>query len=119
MAKNYKFPGAVIDIVAASDLVSGQASIVGQLLAVALVDIPAGAKGSAQIEGVFELPKLSSANIAAGAGLTWDAQAGQLIVTGADAGDLENCAVAIAAAGNGSATVLAKLIPGSGSVKSA
>lgn len=121
MAKNYKFPGAVIDIVAASALVSGQASIVGQLLAVALVDIPAGAKGSAQIEGVFELPKLASANIAAGAGLTWDAQAGQLIVggAGAGAGDLENCAVAIAAAGAGAATVLAKLTPGSGSVKSA
>lgn len=119
MAKNYKFPGAVIDIVAASDLVSGQASIVGQLLAVALVDIPTGTKGSAQIEGVFELPKLTSANVAAGAGLTWDAQGGQLIVAGADVGDLENCAVAIAAAGNGSATVLAKLTPGSGSVKSA
>ncbi|AWH29863.1 hypothetical protein C1931_13605 [Stenotrophomonas sp. YAU14A_MKIMI4_1] len=119
MAKNYKFPGAVIDIVAASALVSGQASIVGQLLAVALVDIPAGSKGSAQIEGVFELPKLASANIAAGAGLTWDAQGGQLIVAGADAGDLENCAVAIAVAGSGTATVLAKLTPGSGSVKSA
>ncbi|HCL43701.1 MAG TPA: hypothetical protein DIC54_05455 [Pseudomonas sp.] len=119
MAKNYKFPGAVIDIVAASALVSGQASIVGQLLAVALVDIPAGTKGSAQIEGVFELPKLPSATISAGAGLTWDSQGGQLIVTGADAGDLEHCAVAIAAAGTGSATVLAKLTPGSGSVKSA
>ncbi|MCW2065077.1 UNVERIFIED_ORG: putative RecA/RadA family phage recombinase [Stenotrophomonas maltophilia] len=119
MAKNYKFPGAVIDIVAASALVSGQASVVGQLLAVALVDIPAGTKGSAQIEGVFELPKLANANIAAGAGLTWDAQGGKLIVTGADAGDLENCAVAIAVAGAGTSTVLAKLTPGSGSVKSA
>ncbi|HDS1089597.1 TPA: DUF2190 family protein [Stenotrophomonas maltophilia] len=119
MAKNYKFPGAVIDIVATSALVSGQASIVGQLLAVALVDIPAGTKGSAQIEGVFELPKLPSATISAGAGLTWDSQGGQVIVTGADAGDLEHCAVAIAAAGAGSATVLAKLTPGSGSLKSA
>ncbi|HDS0948650.1 TPA: DUF2190 family protein [Stenotrophomonas maltophilia] len=119
MAKNYKFPGAVIDITAASNLVSGQASIVGKLLAVALVDITAGAKGSAQIEGVFELPKLASANIVEGAGLTWDAQARQLIVTGADVGDLENCAVAVAVAGTGTATVLAKLTPGSGSLKSA
>lgn len=119
MAKNYKFPGSVIDITAASDLVSGQAFIVGKLLAVALVDIAAGTKGSAQIDGVFELPKLASANIAEGAGLTWDAQGGQLIATGADAGDLENCAVAIAVAGTGTATVLAKLTPGSGSLKSA
>ncbi|WP_159095329.1 MULTISPECIES: capsid cement protein [unclassified Stenotrophomonas maltophilia group] len=119
MAKNYKFPGAVIDITAATNLVSGQASIVGKLLAVALVDISAGAKGSAQIEGVFELPKLASANILEGAGLTWDAQAGQLIVSGADAGDLENCAVAVAVAGTGTATVFAKLTPGSGSLKSA
>lgn len=116
MAKNYKFPGVVIDITASADLTSGQAAIVGTLLAVALTDIPSGGKGSAQIEGVFELPKLSTAVVAAGAPLHWDAAAGRFIVSGAAAGDLENCAVAIAASGNGAATVLAKLTPGGGAV---
>lgn len=119
MAKNYKFPGVVIDITAAANLSSGQATVVGKLLAVALVDIPTGGKGSAQIEGVFELPKLSTAVITAGAPLHWDASAGEFIVAATAAGDLENCAVAIAASGNGTAVVLAKLTPGAGAVKAA
>lgn len=119
MAKNYKFPGAVIDITAAANLTSGQAAIVGTLLAVALVDIPSGGKGSAQIEGVFELPKLPAAVVTEGAALHWDVSAGQFIVTATAVGDLENCAIAIAAAGNGTTKVLAKLAPGAGVVKAA
>lgn len=117
MAKNYKFPGAVIDITAAANLASGQAAVVGTVLAVALVDIPNGSKGSAQIEGVFELPKLSTAVVTNGAKLHWDVSAGEFIVAATAAGDLENCAVAVAAAGNGATTVLAKLLPGAGAVK--
>lgn len=117
MAKNYKFPGAVIDITASANLTSGQAAIVGAVLAVALVDIPAGSKGSAQIEGVFELPKLGTAVVANGAKLHWAASAGRFIVAAAAAGDLENCAVAVADAGNGAPTVLAKLTPGAGALK--
>ncbi|MFC6349806.1 DUF2190 family protein [Stenotrophomonas sp. CW117] len=117
MAKNYKFPGSVIDITAAATLTSGQAAVVGTLLAVALVDIANGSKGSAQIDGVFELPKLSTAVVANGAKLHWDVSAGEFIVAATAAGDLENCAIAVAAAGNGATTVLAKLTPGSGALK--
>lgn len=117
MAKNYKFPGAVIDITAAAALTSGQAVIVGTLLAVALKDIPNGTQGSAQIEGVFELPKLSTAVIAAGAKLHWDTSAGEFIVAASATGDLENCAVAVTAAAAGTTTVAAKLTPNTGALK--
>lgn len=117
MAKNYKFPGGVIDITAAANITSGKAVIVGTLLAVALVDIPNGSRGSAQIEGVFELPKLSTAVVAVGTKLHWDVSAGEFIVAATASGDLENCAIAVAAAGAGTTSVQAKLTPNTGTLK--
>lgn len=119
MAKNYIQPGNVIDIVAAANLTSGTAVVVGALLAVPITDIASGATGSAQIEGVWELPKLASAVVAAGAKLIWDVSAKQFIVAAAANGDLDGCAVAIAAAGAGSTAVLAKLCPGAATVTAA
>lgn len=116
MAKNYKQPGHVIDVIAAANLTSGAAALVGILLAIPLADIANGAEGSAQIEGVFELPKLTTAVFAAGDKLTWDASAGEFISGAGVAGDCVGCAVAIAAAGNGTTTVLAKLVPGAGAL---
>jgi predicted RecA/RadA family phage recombinase len=116
MAKNYIQPGAVIDIVAGSALTSGTAVVVGTLLAIPLADIANTKTGAAQIEGVFELPKLSTAVITAGAALTWDISAAQFIIASPGTGDLIGCAVAIAAAGNGTTTVLAKLLPGNASI---
>lgn len=116
MAKNYIQPGNVIDVVAGANISSGDAVVVGILLAVALTDIASGETGSAQIEGVFELPKLSTADITAGAKLTWDVSAGEFIIAAAATGDLDGCAVAIGAAGNGTNTVLAKLLPGNATV---
>jgi predicted RecA/RadA family phage recombinase len=116
MAKNYKQPGNVIDITAGANLTSGTPVVVGTLLAVPLTDIANGDVGAAQIEGVFELPKLGTAVITAGAKLIWDVSAGQFIIASAATGDLDGCAVAIAAAGNGTTTVLAKLLPGNATV---
>lgn len=116
MAKNYIQPGNVIDVTAGSNISSGAAIVVGTILAVALVDIANGESGSAQIEGVFELPKLSTAVITAGQKLIWDVSASQFIVAAAATGDLDGCAVAIEAAGNGTTTVLAKLLPGNATV---
>ena len=115
--KNFVQEGDVITVTAAANLTSGTPFILGAMLAIPVTDIASGADGAAAVEGVFELPKLSTAVIAAGAALTWDVSAGQIIIASAAVGDLESCAVAIAAAGNGTATVLAKLTPGVGAVK--
>lgn len=102
---------------------SGVPVIVGILLAIPVATLASGEIGAAVIDhgpetpGVFELPKLSTAVIAAGALLHWDVSAGEFIVAATATGDLENCAVAVEAAGNGTTTVKAKLLPGRGAVK--
>jgi predicted RecA/RadA family phage recombinase len=116
MAKNFIFPGEHIPFVAGANLTSGQGVAIGTLLGVALTTVLNGATSEAGIEGVWELPKLSTAVIGAGARLTWDVSAGEFIVASATTGDVANCAVAIAAAGNGVTTVRAKLTPGCGSI---
>jgi len=116
MAKNYRSPGEHITYTAAADVVSGQAVVIGTLLGVSLTDVATGATGEAAIEGVWELPKLSTAVITAGAALIWDISAGQFIIAAPAAGDLLAAATAIAAAGNGTATVFAKLNPGNATV---
>lgn len=116
MTNKFVQPGKVIDHTAASDITSGSCVVMGILLGVALGDIATGDTGSVQIEGVFELPKLSTAVITKGEKLIWDVSASQFIDGSAATGDLDGCAVAIEAAGNGSTTVLAKLLPGNATV---
>ena len=117
MAKNYVKPGEHIAFTAGANTASGAAVVIGTVLGVSLTTLASGASGEAAIEGVWELPKLSTAVIANGARLHWDVSAGEFIVAATATGDLENCAVAVAAAGNGATTVLAKLTPGTGALK--
>lgn len=114
--KNYIQPGNVIDIVAAAALTSGTAVVFGNSLAIPVTDAAIGDTIAAHIEGVFELPKLSALAYAAGASLRWDVSTAQFSNALAATGDLEGCAIAIAAAANPSATVLVKLLPGNASV---
>lgn len=116
MANNFKRPGEHITYTAGADIASGQAFAIGVLLAVSLGAVANGASGEAAIEGVWELPKLSTAVIGAGASLIWDISAGEFIVAAPGTGDLLTCAVAVEAAGNGTTTVLAKLTPNTGSI---
>lgn len=118
MAKNFVQPGVKIPFVAGATITSGSGVVIGSLLGVALHDVANGASGTAAIEGVFNLPKLSTAVIAAGARLIWDIDSSppQFIVASAATGDILSCAVAITAAGNGTTTVQAKLTPDGGSV---
>lgn len=115
--KNAINSGSSIVFTAGTDVASGAAIVVGTLLAVAVAAVANGKKGVGEIEGAFELPKLSTAVVAQGVRLTWDVSDGKFIVAAAVAGDLENCAVAIDAAGNGVTTVRAKLCPGAGTIK--
>lgn len=118
MATNYEQPGEHITYTASGNTNSGQAVVIGALLGVSLTAVANGAQGEAAIERVWRLPKASAANIGAGAKLTWDVSAGEFIIAAPDNGDLVGCAVAIAAAGASTTTVLAKLTPGTATIHS-
>lgn len=119
MATNYVQPGEVIDWTngTGSAVSAGAVVAVGQMLGIALVDIADGATGSVRIRGVFTVPKVSAAVIAAGESLVWDVSAGAFddnLATPAS-GDISGPpAVAVEAAGNGvtSFDVLFTGVPG-------
>ena len=78
MAKNYVQEGKIIDWTnGGSTVSSGAVVVIGTLIGVALTDIAGGATGPVQIGGVFNLPKVDAAVIAAGETLTWDVSAGE------------------------------------------
>lgn len=86
-----------------SAVVSGQVVAIGNILAVALVDIANGASGSVKTRGVFTVPKVSAAVIAAGESLTWDVSAAKFDDNAATpaTGDITGApAYAVEAAGN-------------------
>ncbi|AEF46525.1 MULTISPECIES: DUF2190 family protein [Serratia] len=67
MAKNFVQDGNTIAIAAtAADIASGDPVVVGDLVAVAITDIPKGRIGDGFTSGVFQLPKLSADVIPAG-----------------------------------------------------
>lgn len=118
MAKNLIQCGDVIDWTngTGNAVVSGQVVVIGSngdaLIAIALVDIANGATGSVRIDdGVFEVPKVSAAVIAAGETVAWDASAAAFDdnqMTPAT-GDVTKAAVAVEAAGAGVTTVKIRL----------
>jgi len=119
MARNYVKPGDHIPFTAAANTASGQGVVFGVLLLVSLNAVESGEVGEGATEGVWELPKLSTAVITAGARLTWDESVGQFIVASPANGDLVGCAVAVEAAGNGTTTVKALLCKGSATIHQA
>lgn len=111
MAKTFIQEGKVLDYTAASAVKSGDVIAMGQLLGVALDDIAAGETGPVQVDGVWELPKLSTAVINQGESVNWDASANEFDANSATpaAGDLTGGCVAAADAANGDAVVWVKL----------
>ena len=116
MAKNFIKPGDHLTYTAGADTASGAGVLLGTVLGVSLTAVGNGASGEAAVEGVWEMPKLSTAVIAAWARPTWDVSAGEFIVALPATGDLLNGAIAVEAAGNGTTTVKVRLLPGAGSL---
>lgn len=110
--KNEVSGGKTITIIGPAT--KGVPVIVGLLLAIPVNTLASGEQGAAYIEGVFEVKKNAAAVIAQGVKINWESGASEFIVAAGTAGDLNSCAVAMAAAGNGATTVLAKLTPGTG-----
>lgn len=90
-----------------SAVVSGQLIRVGNLLAVASVNIANNGTGELCIGSVFEVPKKASDTITQGQALTWKASLAQLTNTPGTlaSGDLGGVAVAWEAAAASSTTV--------------
>lgn len=124
MATNFVQPGKTMSWTngTGNAVASGSLVIVGQVLGVALVNIAAGATGAVMLEGVFTLPKVSGAVIAAGESLVWDVSAGAFDDNAATpaTGDISGaCAFAFEAAGNGATTLKVCLTGVPGTVKTA
>ena len=112
--KNAYQDGRVLDVTLAADVASGGVIAQGRLLGIAVTAGKTGDKVAAHVEGVFRLPKLNTAVIAAGAPVHWDVSASQIIVAATATGDLENFGYAVETVGNPSTTVLVRLTPGVG-----
>lgn len=117
--KNAHQDGRVLDVTLAADVASGGVVAAGRLIGVAVTSGVATDTIAVHVEGVFNLPKLSTAVIAVGDPVTWDVSASQVIVASAATGDVENFGYAVEAAGNGTTDVLVRLTPGTGVPKSA
>lgn len=104
MTTNFKQEGNVLQYTASSNVAAGDVVKAGNILGVALVDIPSGSTGSVATKGVFVVPKVSGAVIAQGESLTWDVSAGAFDdnLATPSAGDVTGAAAyAFEAAGNG------------------
>jgi predicted RecA/RadA family phage recombinase len=105
--KNYIQEGRMITVAApAGGVTSGDGVVIGALFGVASKTDAAGETVTIASEGVFDLPKLSSAVIAAGDAVAWDDTAKQVNVPGTGRYPI---GTAIEAAGNGVTTVRVRL----------
>lgn len=105
--KTFIQSGHHIDVTApAGGVSSGDGVVVGSLFGIANTDAVEGETVVLTTTGVFDLPKLASAVIAAGDRVAWDATAGQVNLPGTGRYSI---GIAIAAAGNGVAAVRVRL----------
>ena len=105
--KNFIQRGDVITVTAPTGgVTSGQGLLVGNLFGVAATTAAEGESIEIATVGVFELPKLVSAVIAAGTRVAWDDTAKQVVLP---ATGMVPIGVATGAAGNGLMTVRVRL----------
>jgi predicted RecA/RadA family phage recombinase len=105
--KNYIQEGRMITVAApAGGVTSGDGVVIGALFGVASKTAAAGETVTIATKGVFELPKLASAVIAAGAKVSWDDSAKQVNAPGTGRYPI---GTAIEAAGNGATVVRVRL----------
>lgn len=105
--KNFIQSGDSIAVTApAGGVASGAGVVVGALFGVAATDTAEGAPVTLVTEGVFTLPKLLTAVLAAGGRVAWDEAHDRC---DAPAGGYLPIGVATEAAGNGAATVKVRL----------
>lgn len=105
MNARYVQRGESIDYIPSVAVAAGDVVIIGNLVGIAKMDIPANTLGALAIIGVFDIAK-AAGEIAAGAALYWDAENKQATAT---AGANKYLGKSIAAAANADTTVRCKL----------
>jgi len=106
--KNYIQRGATLTIAAPAGVLSGGVVIAGSLIGIANGDADSGASVDVDVEGVFDLPKVSALAINLGDTVYWDAT--NKLVTKTASGNTK-LGYAVSGAANPSATVAVKLVP--------
>lgn len=106
MATNFVQNGDIITVTAPAAVSSGDGVLVGNLFGVALTDAASGASVNIQTRGVWTLPKLSTAVIAAGGAVSWDATGDECVAPGTGAYPI---GTAVVAAGDGATSVTVRL----------
>lgn len=93
---NFHQKGTRITFDPGATVVSGQAVVVGTLLAVCAVDGASGDSIEGAVEGVYALPKLDAAVIAQGDPVDFDSSGSEIDDSGMTpaSGDLSNCGIA-------------------------
>lgn len=116
MATNLVADGKVINYVAGATIAAGAVVVTGDIVGIALVGGVSGETIAVAIEGVFTVAKNTGVAWVQGDSLDWDAAGPDFDKDKAipAAGDVENCAVAYAAAASAAATGQVKLTPGTG-----
>jgi predicted RecA/RadA family phage recombinase len=105
--KNFIQRGDMITVTAPTGgVTSGQGVLVGNLFGIAAITAAEGGNVEIATVGVYELPKLASAVIAAGDRVAWDDTAKQVVLPGTG---MVSIGIATVAAGNGTATVRIRL----------
>lgn len=118
MATNFVQNGDSIEFTAGADLVSGQVVVIGEQVGVCVNDVANGSTGVANMVGVFNVPKISGAVIAAGESVIWDASAAAFDDNAATpaTGDVSGACTAWESAGSGVTTIKVKLNTAKGTV---
>ena len=98
--------GNIITITATANIASGDGVLVGSIFGVATTDVLAGDEVEIATNGVYELPKLSTAVIAQGDRVAWNNSTGKVVVP---ATGMFPIGVATKAAANGTATLSVRL----------
>lgn len=96
--KNFISQGLTIDHTPAAARLSGAGTLIGTKVGVAINDVAISTQGVFSIDGVYELPKLTTDVVTQGAALYWDNTNLRLTLT--SAGNTY-AGYAFAAAGNG------------------
>ena len=96
MATNFVQNGDAMSITAGATYSSGDVVVVGEQIGIAVNDIASGAVGVVNMCGVFNVPKVSGAVIAAGESVIWDTSAGAFDDNAATpaTGDVSACCIA-------------------------
>jgi len=103
--KNYKQNGAVLSVLAAATITSGDGVLTGTIFGVAQTDAISGENVEVVRAGVFTLPKVSAQAWTQGAKIYWDDTA-KLATTVATANTVIGAATEIAANPSGTGDVL-------------